>query len=106
MLSAGRLDRRVTIETPTDGVDGSGAPSATWAALATVWADVRPISGREFVAAGQTAAEATTRITIRWRADITTRHRIVHGATIYSIEHVAEIGRREGLDLMCRAEAA
>lgn len=101
VLHAGRLDRRVTIQAVTPTLDAARGPVETYADLATVGADVRPISGREFLAADQDRTETTTRITIRWRSDVTTRNRVVHDGTTYAIVHVADLGRREGLDLLC-----
>jgi SPP1 family predicted phage head-tail adaptor len=104
VLNAGRLDRRVTIQHVTETVGDARGLIETWATISTVWGDVRPISGREFLAADRENAEATTKVTIRWRSDVTTKHRVIAEGKTYGIAHVAEIGRREGLELLCIEE--
>src|SRR5688572_14464944 len=100
-LTAGELDRRVRIEVATDAVDpnGSGEPTTTWAHLATVWASVRPISGRELFAAQQVGAKVDTRFRIRYRTDVhPERSRLIDDlGRVYDIRSLQEIGRREGL---------
>ena len=50
-VKAGRLRHRLTIQTHTVSQDGFGEPDKTWSDLATVWADVRPLRGREYLEA-------------------------------------------------------
>ncbi len=106
-IHAGALDRRLLIEQNTGGVSSAGAPLETWATLATVWAGKRDISGREVFAAGQDMAEiASTRFIIRHRSDVTAAMRVTVDGVVYDITHIAEIGRREGLELLCVRRSA
>lgn len=91
MLKAGTLDQRVTIQTRTDVVDAMGGVSSSWAALATVWASVHPITGREFFSANQMMSGATVRIRMRRRSDVTPRMRVVHGSRTYDIQSVSDV---------------
>uniref|UniRef100_UPI001F4AE784 phage head closure protein n=1 Tax=Klebsiella pneumoniae TaxID=573 RepID=UPI001F4AE784 len=45
----------------------TGAVINTWRDVATLWAEVAPLSAREFIAAQASQGEVTTRITIRYR---------------------------------------
>ena len=103
-MIAGRLDQRVTIERLTYVEDPMGGGIETWAPLATVWAAVEPLNGREFFAASTTLSETTTRIRIRYRAGLTVVDRINHGGTLYDIQAIINprSGDRE-LVLMCKA---
>ncbi|GCL61494.1 head-tail adaptor protein [Pseudaquabacterium pictum] len=106
-LSAGQLDRQVVIEAATASKDGTfGAQVLTWATLATVWAQVLESSAEPGSNPGQTAAVAAyvrpTKVRMRWRGDVTTRHRVRHGARLLQITGVAELGRREFLELSCQ----
>lgn len=102
-MQAGRLDRRVTIEAYTATRDAAGGEARNWAELATVWAEKRDLAGREFLTASQEAqAQVETLWRTRWRPDITAKMRLVHDGVIYDIEGVAELGRRDGLELRCR----
>lgn len=102
MLRAGDLRHRITIQSATTGSDGQGGTTKTWATLATVWAQVRPISGREAVQAGQMTSTLTTTVTIRSRTDVTVGQRVVHGSRTLAIASVQDPdGRSEQLALLC-----
>jgi SPP1 family predicted phage head-tail adaptor len=103
-VNAGAMDRRIRIEQATTSADGYGQPIETWSLLAEVWAEVAPLRGRELWAAQQVNAELTTRFRIRYRSDVTEKMRIICEGTEYDIESIAEIGRREGLEIMATAK--
>lgn len=102
-MRAGKLDRRITLQTRTAVQSVSGEYTETFANLATVWAEVTDLRGREFFAAQQKNADVTTRFRIRWRDDVTVLHRIQYESRNYNIVHSAEIGRREGLELLAES---
>ncbi|MFT6772466.1 MAG: SPP1 family predicted phage head-tail adaptor [Paracoccaceae bacterium] len=107
-MEAGRLDRRVTLRRATAAPDAFNEPVQTWADLATVWAEARPISDRERIAAAQIAATVTHRFTIRWAdglADLSPRDRLIFEAREFDISAVKEIGRRDGLEITASARA-
>lgn len=70
MLSAGALDKRVTFRTRAAGEDTLGQRTGAWVDVATLWARVVPLRGREWLAAGQTHMEVTHRIVIRHHAGL------------------------------------
>jgi SPP1 family predicted phage head-tail adaptor len=99
-MRAGRLDRRVTIQRQEQTQDAYGQPVETWTDVATVWAEVRDITGKEFVSAQATQNAVQTKITIRHRAGIVPAMRAVHGSDTYNIESV--LGQDKiSLLLMC-----
>jgi SPP1 family predicted phage head-tail adaptor len=104
-MNAGQLDQRVTVQAPSAGVDLFGQPLPdAWADVATVWAQVAPLAGREFLAAAAVQSEVTAKITMRYRPGITSAMRVVHGADTYDITAVIHIkSARQELQLMCRA---
>jgi SPP1 family predicted phage head-tail adaptor len=68
----------------------------------TVWANVRPLSGREYYAAlaAQIVAEETLVFEIRHRTDVRPgTARVLYESRTYNIRRVAEIGRRDGLSI-------
>ena len=101
-MRAGELDRLIVIETPTEGQDDYGGRALTWATFATVWAKVTPTRGRETVAADQMVAQADTVFRIYWLSGVTTKMRVSYDSQYYDILYPAEIGRREGLDVLAR----
>lgn len=64
-MSAPVLNRPLVLEALSRVADGAGGFTESWAALGTIWAEVRPGSGRD--AAGQEVVLAATgfRITVR-----------------------------------------
>lgn len=105
-MRAGDLDRKITIESRTESRSATGAATYTWAALATVWAKVKPVRGQEYFAAQQVNAQIDAVFTIYYRADITRTMRINYGGEYYDIQDIAELGRGEGLELYARVQQA
>jgi SPP1 family predicted phage head-tail adaptor len=68
-VSAGQLSHRIRIQLPTVAKDVLGAPTQTWSDMATVWADIQPISGREARIADRIAAVVSHQITVRHRSE-------------------------------------
>lgn len=99
-MQAGRLNKRITIQSPATGQDATGEPTTGWTDVATVWASIVDVSGREYVAAGGLQNSAQTKITIRYRAGIVPSMRVVHGSDAYNVEAVLGQDRRSLL-LMC-----
>lgn len=93
-LAAGLLRHRVELQRrPLDSngdplLDTNGEQILDWETFATVWAQIAPASAREFVASERENSEIIGRITIRYRNDVSSTCRIVHGTTIYNIEGV------------------
>jgi len=102
-MESGKLDRRITLEALTATQGSLGGVSEGWAALATVWARWLPGGGNETFTAAAVHAEAEGRFRIRWRSDVTTKHRVVYAAVNYDILAVDEMGRRDGLELKVKA---
>ena len=103
-MKAGKLDQRVTIERFSLVQNPqTGAMTETWAPLATLWAAVEPLQGREYFAAAAVQSEVTTRVRLRYRPGVTPADRVKHEGRIYNIESVVDVrsARRE-LVLMVR----
>lgn len=65
-MSIGERRHRVTFETPTVVQDAFGEPDQTWATLATRWARVMPMKGKERFSANQVQADVDHRIVCRY----------------------------------------
>lgn len=104
-LLVNRLRHRVTILRPPgpEDVDEYGQPLDEFVPVATVWAGIEPLRGREYFSAMSEHAEVTTRIRIRYRSDIDRTMRVRHGETEFEILHIIrpEFGKKE-LQLMCK----
>lgn len=101
-MQAGKLNRSITIEQLTSGQDALGQPVQTWTAVATVSAEIRDLSGREFLSAQAAQSGVIAKIRIRYRADVTAAMRAVFGTKIYNIHAALDItGKKRELTLMC-----
>lgn len=108
-MRIGKLRHRVALQHLVAGSPqqkSSGEPDETWTALVTVWASVRPLSGRELLAAQQVESVVDHEIEIRYRAGVTAKMRVVFEDVIYNIEAVLDPElRHERLILRCTTGA-
>lgn len=77
-MRAGKMKRRVTFQKSESHRGPTGEIIHEWSDFATVWAEIRTISGRERMSSGALYSEATVRIWTRYRDDITTANRILY----------------------------
>ncbi|MEB0133784.1 phage head closure protein [Actimicrobium sp. CCC2.4] len=105
-MIAGILDRRIRIERKQVGADdGYGGGEITWVEVATVWAEVQDVLPSKSETQSDVIRTATrpARIRMRYRSGITSDMRVIiieRGMTMQVIAGPAEIGRREGIELM------
>lgn len=103
-MQAGKLNKRIMLQKPVKTQSPvTGAVVNGWADVDELWANVADLSARDFVAAQAWQSEVTTRITIRWRDDVTDKHRILYRGRVYDIQGVLEDDKsgREYLTLPC-----
>lgn len=85
-MRAGILKHWVNLQSHEDVQDPvTGDITEVWTTQASVWAEVAPLSGREFIAANAIQSEIRARITIRYREDVTSDWRILFRNKIYNI---------------------
>ena len=105
-MKAGDLDRKITIlaeQETKDEIYGSTVTDG-WELVATVSAQVQDIlpsrAGR--VAEGININRRPARIRMRYRTDVSLANRIqFEGRQLRIVAGPAEIGRREGIELIC-----
>lgn len=103
-IEPGHLDRRVTIQQATNGVDEAGAPLQVWTTLATVWMGRDHIRGMERVQAGMAQSAYDARWLMHYRADmdpdlvdVPKDRRLVFGGRVHEIVGAQHVGRKQGL---------
>lgn len=107
-MDAGRLRHRVVLQRFNGTVDDYGDArqdvDANWEPVATVWAAVDPVAGREFYANYQAQAELSHKVSVRYRSDVRAGMRVLlEGSRRLEIESVIDWEERhEHLLLMCR----
>lgn len=102
-LAAGELNRRIKIE-KKDVVRNplNGRDTITWSVRATVWAAKRDLSGKEQLLANQIIPTSMAEFKIRWRTDVIEGDRIRCDGQTYDIQHIAEIGQRDGVRILAK----
>ena len=104
-MQAGTLNKRVKISqlvTGSPAFDEVGQPNTSWEELATIWAAIEPVSGREFWAQQQIQSEITARIRIRYRNDVTVGMKAECNGKTYMIKYIIDYQEsHKELWLMC-----
>lgn len=103
------LNDRIILLQLGEALDELNKPIKTWSPFLPgdggLWASVKDISGRQFVAAGGVQNPVQTEITIRRRADLLPGMRVRKGVAIYEIQAILERGR-DWTVLMCKKGVA
>ena len=99
-MKVGRMRYRIIIQKPSDETDGFADPKDEWSDLAIIWADIVPVSGREYFAAEQNMSETQFKIYIRYIEGITPKMRVMNNDTFYEILAVLGDKRSGMLTLM------
>lgn len=90
------------LEAPSRAPDGGGGVAVTWTAVATLWAELRSLSGAEQVVADGLQGRVTHEISIRKRMDISPAMRLRYGQRIFTIWAVLD---RDGHEPFIRIQA-
>lgn len=102
-VGSGDLRHRVELQSQQQTQDATtGEITVAWVTYATVWAQIVPMSAREFIQSDATQSEVLGRMAIRYRDDVQASHRVLYRSKVYNIFGVmpdAESGK-EHLTLM------
>ena len=110
-MSAGELDRRITIQRATLTRNEFNELIETWTDFVTISAKRREASASESYRAQEIGAEITARFTIRWSSDVkdvNPRDRVSFDDRLYNITAVRDVGRNHlrEIDAVARADDA
>jgi SPP1 family predicted phage head-tail adaptor len=100
-MKAGLLRNRVELQSRLEVFDDIGQPSTSWLTTATVWADIRYLSGLSTLKAGADVSVSKCSIRMRYRA-VNAGQRIVYGNEVFEIDAVLPDGKREYVDCVAR----
>lgn len=107
-ITAGKRNRRVTIERKTVTQDEFGSPVEVWSPLKTVMASWRRATARETLASSEVAGAITDVFGLPWSetiGTITVLDRLIFDNRTYDIAEATEIGFREGMAIKAIARA-
>lgn len=104
-MESNELDKRVTLQHLGEVVNELNESTEDWvnfipAGDGKLWARVRDMSGRQYIAATASQNSVVTEIRIRKRDGVVAKMRVLHQGDIYDVEAVLE-RERGWLDLMC-----
>jgi SPP1 family predicted phage head-tail adaptor len=95
-MDAGEFDRRILLQRKVEFDDGMATVPDDWSDIATVWAKLVPMSGKEILAAAENAAFANARFKIRrdtlW-SDLNATDRLIFEDKAHDIVSVRSEGR-------------
>jgi SPP1 family predicted phage head-tail adaptor len=101
MLNAGDLRHRGTIQAPVNVRDEHGGVIQSWFDVTARWMRIEALNGKEIRNANQTASLATHRITMRFYAELTSKHRVSANGHVYNlVSAVDPDGRREATEAL------
>jgi len=101
-ISPSDLRHRLTLEELSRVADDGGGFTESWVAVATIFADLRPISGSERVEADRLTGSVTHGVVLRYRAGVVPAMRFREGTRIFQIVMVIDVEeRRRWLRCLC-----
>lgn len=105
-MDLGRMDRLITIQTPTASVSNEGGVTKAWSTGYQVWAEVIQKGGRESFRHQQVISDADIIFRIFFNATVVPdrTQRVVYNSTSYNIMDVRELGYGERWEIMAKAE--
>ena len=100
-MRAEKMRHRITFQKQPGDKSSLGSYEEEWTDVATVWAQITPVSGKEFFSQVRENT-VSHKIYCRYRAGITPQMRIKFGKRIFRILSVLNWEERnEGLTIMC-----
>ena len=104
-IDPGRLRSELALEQSQQTADGLGGFSETWVEIATLFAQIEPITARDVFGADQTLETVTHRVTVRWRTDLKSGMRFTKPGRSFDILTVHDPDDT-GRYLICRVKEA
>lgn len=98
-------NRKIILQSPSGTRNAIGERVTTWTNVATVWAEISPLSVRDLLAAGQMQSEVSHRVRVRYGASIAaidSSWRVLYGTRVFvisGVRNINEAGRE--FELLC-----
>jgi SPP1 family predicted phage head-tail adaptor len=107
-LTAGKLRHLVSFELPPTTSDGQGGVTGDWTlSIPVVRGLLKPASGSERYQAQQLESNVTHHFFMRYRANVTAKHRMVYDGRYFQVRAVIDIEeRKQWMDLLLEEGAA
>lgn len=102
-MNIGRMRYRVEIEDTIKVTDQDGFVSEEWIPFASVWADITPVTGKEYLESAQDVSEVTSKIYIRYITGLRNTMRIKCCDRIFNIQSIL-MDKRQGMTTVMARE--
>jgi SPP1 family predicted phage head-tail adaptor len=89
-MRAGSLDELVEIQERVETKDAEGHESAAWRTVGRVWAFIEQLKAEERQEGATLKGLRSHRIRMRYRSDLTAKHRIKHLGRIFNVDAVMQ----------------
>jgi SPP1 family predicted phage head-tail adaptor len=103
-MNAGKLNRRIAIQSQSTSQDSFGGPLTTWITIIKTWAGIRAVTSKEVYAASGFTSQVSHLITLRYHPELHIRsaYRIEYEGRIFQIQSVGDPdeGKRQ-VNLLC-----
>lgn len=96
-MDIGSLKHRITFQKLEQTKNEFGEMLGQWSDFKTVWADVRPVSGRQFFAAKQINNEISHNIYIRYNSELLPNMRIKYKERTFDILYLMNVNEENKL---------
>lgn len=102
ILDPGRLKNRIAIYGYAEEDDGIGGTKTVLEKKCSVWAELHPVRGQEFLEYYRDTNQLNYKITIRYRKDITEKDVIVRGSRQFEINSIIDVNEEHvALEIYC-----
>lgn len=108
-LKAGDLRTRISVEHEVRQPNGQGGWTTAWVELFPAFAKKVPLRGDEISRDNMKRSVSTARFIIRYREDVTTKHRLIEQASgkTWNIRSIDDpFSRRDRVELDCESGVA
>ena len=102
-MNPGRLNKRIALQRLNQQTNNRGFSTEDWQTVATIWASVRKIRGREIYNSESTHAEKTKTFIIRYMSGIDEGMRIVYENTAFDIVNIEHLVEKAWLEITVKA---
>jgi len=99
-ISAGMLNQRVEIHSKSEASDDHGEITSTFTKVATRWASVQQLTGKELFEAQQIDARRTYKVTMRFFSGLTETYQLVFKSRIFKIIGVNDVMEQQHLHII------
>jgi len=93
-LLSGKLNTKIIIQKPVEIKNSIGEDITSWSDFSYQWANIAPLSGREYLSNNELRSSVTHRIFIRFIKGVDSSMRIKHGSRIFDIDSIINTDER------------